>query len=117
MEVRIKTINGDSELPPNLRQGVIYQATRIDTQRMKVTCDDGQIITTNIKKSGYLGDYGEWEIVSEVVDIQKNIIEEIQADKQENPIDQFIADGGFDQAFNEVFGLPESVIESLKEVC
>ncbi|WP_171264783.1 hypothetical protein [Acinetobacter sp. ANC 4558] len=50
------------------------------------------------------------------MEIQENIIEEIQTDKQENSIDQFIADGGFDQAFNEVFGLPECVVESLGEV-
>ena len=33
-----------------------------------------------------------------------------------NNIDQFIASGGFDQAFKDVFGLPESVQQSLKEV-
>lgn len=37
-------------------------------------------------------------------------------DKQVNLMDQFIADGGFDQAFKDVFGLPETVVKSLKEV-
>lgn len=37
-------------------------------------------------------------------------------DKQVNLMDQFIADGGFDKAFADVFGLPESVVQSLKEV-
>lgn len=36
--------------------------------------------------------------------------------KQENSIDQFIESGGFDKAFLDVFGLPASVVESLKEV-
>ncbi|MFW1892121.1 hypothetical protein [Acinetobacter geminorum] len=65
MEVRIKTVTGEMGLPSNLQLNVVYQATRIDEHRMKVTCDDGQVITTNISKSGYLGDWGEWEIVSE----------------------------------------------------
>ena len=33
-----------------------------------------------------------------------------------NPMDAFIASGGFDKAFVDVFGLPESVMKSLKEV-
>ena len=33
-----------------------------------------------------------------------------------NTIDSFIEDGGFDKAFMDVFGLPESVKQSLKEV-
>lgn len=37
-------------------------------------------------------------------------------DKQVNLMDQFIADGGFDKAFADVFGLPESVKQSLKEI-
>ena len=37
-------------------------------------------------------------------------------DKQVNLMDQFIADGGFDQAFEDVYGLPESVKQSLKEI-
>lgn len=36
--------------------------------------------------------------------------------QEENIIDQFIADGGFNEAFKDVFGLPDSVVESLKEV-
>lgn len=43
-------------------------------------------------------------------------VEGLEIDKQVNLIDQFIANGGFDKAFNDVFGLPESVVESLKEV-
>lgn len=46
------------------------------------------------------------------MDIQK----ENEAQENESAIDQFIADGGFDKAFNDVFGLPASVVESLKEV-
>jgi|GEM_PF-1028707 len=37
-------------------------------------------------------------------------------DKQVNLMDQFIADGGFDKAFADVFGLPEAVVKSLGEV-
>lgn len=33
-----------------------------------------------------------------------------------NNIDRFIADGGFDEAFRGFFGLPETVVQSLKEV-
>lgn len=33
-----------------------------------------------------------------------------------NNIDRFIASGEFDKAFKDVFGLPESVVKSLKEV-
>lgn len=57
----------------------------------------------------------------EMMDISKerpqceNCTEE-EIDKQVNIFDQFIANGGFDKAFNDVFGLPKSVIESLKEV-
>ncbi|MFV5365466.1 hypothetical protein [Acinetobacter oleivorans] len=65
MEVRIKSVNGSSPLPENLQMNVVYKAVRVDANRMKVTCDDGQVITTSISKSGYLGDWGEWEIVSE----------------------------------------------------
>lgn len=36
--------------------------------------------------------------------------------KPKNCIDQFIASGEFDKAFKDVFGLPESVQQSLKEV-
>ncbi|WP_312049174.1 hypothetical protein [Acinetobacter courvalinii] len=65
MKVRIKTVNGDIGLPSNLQLNAIYQATRIDKDRMKVICDDGQEITTSISKSGYLGEFGEWEILEE----------------------------------------------------
>lgn len=41
---------------------------------------------------------------------------ETDIDKQVNIMDQFIADGGFDKAFDDVFGLPESVKRSLEEV-
>ncbi|WP_333669718.1 hypothetical protein [Acinetobacter guillouiae] len=43
-------------------------------------------------------------------------IEESQTDKEANVIDQFIVDGGFDQAFQDAFGLPETVVKSLGEV-
>ena len=33
-----------------------------------------------------------------------------------NNIDQFIQSGEFDKAFKDVFGLPETVVKSLKEV-
>lgn len=69
MEVRIKSVNGSSPLPENLQMNVVYKAVRVDASRMKVTCDDGQVITTSISKSGYLGDWGEWEILNE--DIQE----------------------------------------------
>ena len=42
--------------------------------------------------------------------------EDSDLDKQVNLMDQFIADGGFDKAFIDMFGLPESVKQSLKEV-
>ena len=41
---------------------------------------------------------------------------EITEDQQKNTIDSFIEDGGFDKAFVDVFGLPESVKQSLKEI-
>ena len=41
-------------------------------------------------------------------------IEEHQ--KPANNIDQFIQSGEFDKAFKDVFGLPETVVKSLKEV-
>lgn len=43
-------------------------------------------------------------------------VEESNIDKQVNIMDQFIADGEFDKAFQDVFGLPKSVVESLGEV-
>ena len=51
-----------------------------------------------------------------VVQLKEPAVVEPQINKQVNLMDQFIADGGFDQAFNDVFGLPESVKQSLKEV-
>ena len=53
-----------------------------------------------------------------MTDIQKPCepCEDSNIDKQVNLMDQFIADGGFDQAFKDVFGLPETVVKSLKEV-
>lgn len=45
---------------------------------------------------------------------QANIDKELEIDKQVNLMDQFITDGGFDQAFKDVFGLPESVVKSFK---
>ncbi len=36
--------------------------------------------------------------------------------KPENCIDQFIESGEFDKTLNDFFGLPESVVQSLKEV-
>ncbi|WP_180053631.1 hypothetical protein [Acinetobacter sp. YH12236] len=49
-----------------------------------------------------------------MTEIQENIA--VSEGQEENVIDSFIADGGFDQAFKDVFGLPESVQQSLKEV-
>lgn len=66
MRVKIKTVNGESGLPSNLQLNVVYQATRINKDQMKVVCDDGQVITTSISKSGYLGDFGEWEVIEEL---------------------------------------------------
>lgn len=37
-------------------------------------------------------------------------------EKPKNCIDEFIKSGGFDQAFRDVFGLPNEVVESLKEM-
>lgn len=66
MKVKIKTTDG--EIPENLTIGRTYNADRVDSHRIRLTCDDGQVITTNIKKSGYLSDSeigGEWEIINE----------------------------------------------------
>lgn len=49
-----------------------------------------------------------------MTEVQENIA--ISKGQEENVIDRFIADGGFDQAFKDVFGLPESIQQSLKEV-
>lgn len=40
----------------------------------------------------------------------------VKHQQAENCIDQFIANGEFDKAFKDVFGLPETVVKSLKEV-
>ena len=45
------------------------------------------------------------------------VVQLTNIDKQVNLMDQFIADGEFDKAFQDVFGLPVEVVESLKEVC
>lgn len=37
-------------------------------------------------------------------------------DQQVNLMDQFIESGEFDKTLNDFFGLPESVVQSLKEV-
>ncbi|MBC6676327.1 MAG: hypothetical protein H9L35_08945 [Acinetobacter sp.] len=47
---------------------------------------------------------------------QTNVDKELEIDKQVNLIDQFIQSGEFDKAFKDVFGLPETVVKSLKEV-
>ncbi|WP_171478812.1 hypothetical protein [Acinetobacter sp. RF14B] len=50
-----------------------------------------------------------------MTEIQQKIVdEELEIDKQVNLMDQFIADGEFDKALNEFFGLPESPEESCK---
>ncbi|UNW05973.1 hypothetical protein MOV98_09345 [Acinetobacter variabilis] len=49
-----------------------------------------------------------------MTEVQENIA--VSKGQEENVIDRLIADGGFDQAFKDVFGLPESVQQSLKEV-
>lgn len=63
MIVRVKSFNGT--LPDNITLNKDYAASRVDADRMRVTLDDGQIVTSCISKSGYLGDFGEWQIVSE----------------------------------------------------
>lgn len=47
---------------------------------------------------------------------QTNVDKELEIDKQVNLMDQFIADGGFDQAFKDVYGLPENAVKALGEV-
>ena len=49
-----------------------------------------------------------------MTEVQENIA--VSKGQEENVIDRFIADGGFDQAFKDVYGLPETVVKSLKEV-
>ena len=53
-----------------------------------------------------------------MIDIQKPCepCEDSNIDKQVNLMDQFIESGEFDKAFKDVFGLPETVVKSLKEV-
>lgn len=51
-----------------------------------------------------------------MTEIQRTNVEETNIDKQVNILDQFTADGEFDKAFQDVFGLPESVKRSLEEV-
>ena len=43
-------------------------------------------------------------------------IEETDIDKRVNIMGQFIAEGGFDKAFQAEFGLPEAVVKSMGEV-
>lgn len=50
------------------------------------------------------------------MDTQKDKDFETSEDQQESIIDQFISNGGFDKTFQDAFGLPESVQQSLKEV-
>lgn len=47
---------------------------------------------------------------------QANVDEELEIDKQVNLMDRFIESGEFDKTLNDFFGLPESVVKSLKEV-
>ncbi len=47
---------------------------------------------------------------------QTNVDKELEIDKQVNLMDRFIQSGEFDKAFKDVFGLPESVVKSLREV-
>ena len=54
----IKSVNGSSPLPANLQMDVVYKAVRIDANRMKVTCDDGQVITNKHFKIWLFGRLG-----------------------------------------------------------
>ncbi len=47
---------------------------------------------------------------------QTNVDKELEIDKQVNLMDQFIESGEFNKTLNDFFGLPESVVQSLKEV-
>ena len=47
---------------------------------------------------------------------QTNVDKELEIDKQVNLMDQFIASGEFDKAFNDVLGLPVGVVKALGEV-
>lgn len=66
MKVRVRIKSTHGEIPANLTIGKIYDAEKIDEHRIRLACDDGQVITSNIKKSGYLSDSsngGEWEVL------------------------------------------------------
>ena len=47
---------------------------------------------------------------------QANVDEELEIDQQVNLMDQFIESGEFNKTLNDFFELPESVVQSLKEV-
>lgn len=47
---------------------------------------------------------------------QTNVDEELEIDQQVNLMDQFIESGEFNKTLNDFFGLPESVVQSLREV-
>jgi len=47
---------------------------------------------------------------------QANVDEELEIDQQVNLMDQFIESGEFNKTLNDFFGLPESVVQSLKGV-
>lgn len=77
---------------------------------------------------GYKGDLRlpmTYKNGSTIIQINKENIDAIylmlsphteQHEEPENSIDQFIASGGFDEAFKDVFGLPKKVKQNLKEV-
>lgn len=44
-------------------------------------------------------------------------VEEVKIDKQVNIKEQFITDSDFNEDFQNVFGLPKNIVESLKEIC
>ena len=64
MKIRIKTYNG--ELPSYLTVGKVYEVERLDSSKTRavITHDDGEMIMTNLHKSGYLNG-GSWGVVSE----------------------------------------------------
>lgn len=51
-----------------------------------------------------------------MTEIQRTNVEENDIDKQVSILDRLIADGEFDKAFQDVFGLPEAVVQSLGEI-
>ena len=89
--------------------------------------DDDQIHSISVITENNLpkvcGLYVSFEVIKHATDeeikaggrLKANPIDS-DIDKQVNLMDQFIADGGFDKAFVDVFGLPESVKQSLKEI-